>query len=148
MRAHPAKLVLKSISRKGGKGDAIPKSSLHELFAALAAGRIYREAVRPLLELMAGIGDEATGAGVHAFGEAMRRLELDDRAPEPDLGREIDAVLGETGEYRYAGTAQRHRHAMGLLMARVGGRLSGRSVARALETALNEPGPDTRRPNG
>jgi len=118
--------VLPHVARKAGSVDAITDDDLFRLFSLLADGTLYREAVRPLLAALAG----------QPLDQALEKLGLDPGQPAPDLAAEADVVLALTDPEPAADPGKRHRQAMGLLMARVGGRVPGREAADLLAEKL------------
>lgn len=124
----------KHASRTAGRTDGITDTDLFELFRLLAEERLYPEAIRPLLVTLAGIGDEGEGTG--ALGQALERLGLEPDQPSPDLEAEAGTVLALTEGIPFTSPDTRLRHTMGLLMSRVGGRVSGRRAAELLAEKL------------
>lgn len=125
---------LKHAARLTNRVQSITDDDLFQLFRLLAEKKLYPEALRPLLPLLAETASGGDGDG--ALDQALQGLGLDPRQPLPDLETEADAALALTAEIPFAGPAQRQRHTMGLLMSRVGGRVPGRQAAELLAARL------------
>jgi len=117
---------LRCIARTTGRAEAISNDDLFRLLTLLAGKQLHREAIRPLLATLVEI----------PLTEALERLGLAPDQPAPQLEDEVETVLALTGAIPFADPAKRHRHTMGLLMTRVGGRIPGRDAARLLAEKL------------
>jgi glutamyl-tRNA(Gln) amidotransferase subunit E len=125
---------LKHAARLTGRADSITDDDLFELFRLLAGKQLFPEALRPLLPLLAEIVDAGDGDG--ALGLAFQGLGLDPDQPLPDLETEVDRAIAHCKGTVFASPANRHRHAMGILMSRVGGRIPGQQAAELLAEKL------------
>jgi Glu-tRNA(Gln) amidotransferase subunit E-like FAD-binding protein len=125
---------LKHAARLTGRTASITDDDLFRMFRWLADKQLFPEARRALLPLLAetAAGGERDGA----LDRTLRSLGLHPEQPLPDLETEVDAALSLTEGIAFASPAKRHRHTMGLLMSRVGGRISGGEAAELLSAKL------------
>ncbi len=125
---------LKHAARLTGRTDSISDDDLFELFSRLAHQRLFPEALRALLPLLAETA--AGGEGDGALDRTLKGLGMDPEQPLPDLETEVRKALSLTEGITFASPATRQRHTMGLLMDRAGGRVPGRQAAELLSAAL------------
>lgn len=115
----------KRIKRKGLPAEGLGEDVLRTTLEAVGSGRLAREGILPLFER------------ILETGKATEEL-----MPEPAGDGEIETALSETGSllksmsFRAAGAEE--RFAMGRLMARFRGRVSGRTMAEKLRNRIGE----------
>jgi len=123
---------LKHAGRKTGRAERVSDDDLFAVFQLLADGQLCREAVRPLLRTLC----RTAGDGDGPLARALQSLGLAPDQPAPDLEAETDTVVTAIAGTTFASPENRHRHAMGLLMKKVGGRIPGKQAADLLAEKL------------
>jgi len=120
--------VLKALSRKGVRVDAVSDDALFEIFRLFAEGRIVREAVPKLIEAMADSpaaspAEVAAAAGLEPVGEDT-------------AGKVLAAAVEEASKRSFAAPDKRFRFVMGRAMHELRGRFPGDELSRLASSAV------------
>ncbi len=122
--------TLRSLRHEGLDVEAIPEERYHELFAAVAEGRIPKDAVPEVLRFLA----QNPGATVD---EAVEKLGLGGVSLE-EVEREVDRILDQLGDELREKGERIFGKVMGRVMARFRGRVEGRVVAEIVKKKIAE----------
>ncbi len=126
----------KAFRRRGLDPERVTDDEIYEVFKAHGAGRLAREGV---LDVLADLMARRTEAG--SDGTSPGQL-LAKYAPigDEELAACVAQVVERLDRSRFGSLDQLRRHAMGLLMRRLRGRVDGTKVARRLEQSLRAKG--------
>ena len=127
---------LKAFRRRGLDPEHVADDEIFEIFKAHAAGRLAREGV---LDVLARLMAERTGPGSDDASPG-RLLAGYVPADEDELAACVAHTIQQLDRSCFGSVAQLRRHAMGLLMRRLRGRVDGSKVARQLEQSLRAEG--------
>ncbi len=125
----------KAYEREGLSPDRLSDDEIAEVFHAYASGKLAREGVVEVLERM--LKDEAVEFTGSRSAAALAALTGERLATEAEVGGRIDELIASTEGNRYADSAAKHRHLMGLAMREFIGRYPGAGVSQLLAKRLN-----------
>jgi glutamyl-tRNA(Gln) amidotransferase subunit E len=123
---------LKAFRRSGLAPDRMSDEEIFEVFKAYSAGRLVRDGVVEVLEkLLAG---RVESGSAHARPADL----LEEYAPAADseLAARVAQTVRQLDRSCFGSADRLWRHAMGLLMRELRGRVDGAEVARQLEQSL------------
>jgi len=126
---------LKAFRREGLKPERLSDEALFGVFKAHADGRLAREGVPKLIEML------LKAPVPRAGGESRVTQLLDELRIHPISEDELNAALASAIERaesgRFVSLEQKHRYLMGQLMGALIGRIEGRQLAEVLEERLS-----------
>lgn len=127
---------LKMFRREGLRPERLSNEELFGVFKARADGRLAREGVPELIEML--LKAPAPRAGAES---RVTRL-LDELRihpiPEDELNAAIAGAIERAGSRPFATAEKKHRYLMGQLMGALIGRIDGKRLAQVLEERLSD----------
>jgi glutamyl-tRNA(Gln) amidotransferase subunit E len=136
---------LKALRREGLPIDGIADEKLFEVFQAVGEGQLTREGIVPVLRRLASPRGSAAEPEVRGDLDAIiASITGEASARGAGSAEGFDDLIRSAADVAdpsaFTGTAQLHRHLMGVLMRRVLGRVPGRTVSEHLHRHLQARG--------
>jgi glutamyl-tRNA(Gln) amidotransferase subunit E len=126
---------LKAFRREGLKPERLSDEELFGVFKAHADGRLAREGVPELIEML--LKASAPRAGVESrVAQLLDELRIHP-IPEDELNAALAGAIEQAESGRFVSLGQKHRYLMGQLMRALVGRVDGKHLAEVLEERLS-----------